>query len=78
MLEAMISTTRALVWTILGILGIGVIIGAIAFEVGAQGGGAPLDRRAPEIVGGPWINSQPLAPAALRGRVVFVEFWTYG
>lgn len=46
--------------------------------VAAQSGGAPLDRPAPEITGGPWINSQPLDAAALRGRVVFVEFWTYG
>ena len=78
MLEAMISTTRALGCTIFGVLGIGVIIGAIAFQVGAQGRGPALDRPAPEIVGGPWINSQPLTPVALRGRVVFVEFWTYG
>lgn len=33
---------------------------------------------APEIAGGPWINSGPLTLAALRGRVVAVEFWTYG
>ena len=78
MLEAMISTTRALVWTIVGVVGIAVVIGAIAFDVGAQGRGPALDQPAPEIGGGPWINSQPLAPAALRGRVVFVEFWTYG
>ena len=32
----------------------------------------------PELTGGPWINSPPLTMAALRGRVVFVEFWTYG
>jgi hypothetical protein len=50
---------------------------AIGSGVDAQGG-APLDRPAPEISGGPWINSAPLAPEALRGRVVFVEFWTYG
>jgi thiol-disulfide isomerase/thioredoxin len=24
-----------------------------------------------------WINSAPLAPAALRGKVVLVDFWTY-
>src|SRR5437879_2939448 len=24
-----------------------------------------------------WLNSEPLAPAALRGRVVLVDFWTY-
>ena len=33
---------------------------------------------APEVSGGPWINSRPLALADLRGRVVLVEFWTYG
>jgi hypothetical protein len=51
---------------------------AVTGPVAARGGGAPLDRPAPEIAGGPWINSAPLAPAALRGRVVFVEFWTHG
>ncbi|HMH52579.1 MAG TPA: hypothetical protein VK548_20230 [Candidatus Acidoferrum sp.] len=50
----------------------------IALHGGAQGRGPALDRPAPEIVGGPWINSEPLAPAALRGRVVLVDFWTYG
>ncbi len=34
--------------------------------------------RAPEITGGPWINSEPLSMEKLLGRVVFVEFWTYG
>jgi len=33
---------------------------------------------APEITGAPWINSVPLALAGLRGRVLLVEFWTYG
>jgi hypothetical protein len=33
---------------------------------------------APEITAGPWINSAPLTLAELRGRVVLVEFWTYG
>jgi hypothetical protein len=33
---------------------------------------------APELSGGPWINSRPLALGDLRGRVVLVEFWTYG
>jgi hypothetical protein len=33
---------------------------------------------APEITGGPWINSEPLTLGSLRGRVVLVEFWTYG
>ena len=33
---------------------------------------------APEITGGPWLNSGPPSLAGLRGRVVLVEFWTYG
>lgn len=33
---------------------------------------------APEITGGPWINSPPLTLGSLKGRVVLVEFWTYG
>ena len=33
---------------------------------------------APDITGGPWINSAPLTIGGLRGRVVLVEFWTYG
>ena len=24
-----------------------------------------------------WLNSEPLTPEALRGRVVLVDFWTY-
>jgi len=51
---------------------------ALVVGVGAQGRGAALDVPAPAIGGGPWINSAPLTSEALRGRVVFVEFWTYG
>ena len=40
--------------------------------------GARVGQPAPEITGGPWINSEPLSLAGLRGRVVLVEFWTYG
>jgi hypothetical protein len=34
--------------------------------------------RAPEITGEHWINSAPLSLAGLRGRVVLIEFWTFG
>ena len=33
---------------------------------------------APEIAGGSWINSSPLTLEALRGRVILIDFWTYG
>jgi hypothetical protein len=35
-------------------------------------------KRAPELAGETWLNSKPLTLAALKGRVVLVEFWTYG
>jgi hypothetical protein len=37
-----------------------------------------LGATAPDVAGGPWIGSPPLTTAALRGRVVLVEFWTFG
>jgi hypothetical protein len=40
--------------------------------------GARVGQPAPEITGGPWLNSEPLSLAGLRNRVVFIEFWTYG
>ncbi len=43
--------------------------GAHAFNIGSP---------APEITGGPWINSKPLTLNELKGRVVLIEFWTYG
>ena len=33
---------------------------------------------APEFAEGMWINSDPLKLEKLRGRVVLVEFWTFG
>ena len=33
---------------------------------------------APELANGDWINSEPLKLTDLRGRVVLVEFWTFG
>ena len=33
---------------------------------------------APEVAGDHWINSAPLTTPGLRGKVVLVEFWTFG
>src|SRR5262245_3258564 len=33
---------------------------------------------APEFSAGTWINSEPLKLSELRGRVVLIEFWTFG
>lgn len=51
---------------------------AAVLLLAAAGRQVRVGQPAPEITGGPWINSEPLSLAALRGRVVMVEFWTYG
>jgi hypothetical protein len=37
-----------------------------------------LGQPAPDVAGTAWINGGPLTIRTLRGRVVLVEFWTYG
>lgn len=42
---------------------------------------SPLRRqtgKAPELEGGPWLNSVPLTLDARQGLVTVVHFWTYG
>ena len=50
---------------------------ALALAGGADAQLAP-GRPAPDITAGKWINSAPLTLDGLRGRVVLVEFWTFG
>ena len=72
------STTRHLL--------AGLLAGAIALPDGtaAQDGKIaaapplPVEGEMPSLAGaGPWLNSQPLTTAGLRGKVVLVDFWTY-
>jgi hypothetical protein len=44
----------------------------------AAGEAVRLGAPAPDVAGERWINSEPLTTPGLRGRVVMVEFWTYG
>ena len=44
----------------------------------AEGQALRRGRPVPDIAGAPWINSPPLTTSGLKGRVVLVEFWTYG
>lgn len=52
--------------------------GLAAWSVPAPAQTVKLNRLAPDIGGTTWINSTPLTIADLKGRVVLVEFWTYG
>lgn len=49
-------------------------LGAASLKVEARLIGQP----APEINNEVWINSPPIRLANLRGKVVLLEFWTYG
>lgn len=56
-----------------------VLVGLVVLGFGVVAGqtlrsGDP----APEIAGERWINGGPLTMRGLRGRVVLVEFWTFG
>jgi hypothetical protein len=61
---------------------VAILLGAAATLVAiAAGLGAEVvapGRPAPELANGAWINSEPLTMRALRGRVVLVDFWTFG
>ncbi len=39
----------------------------------------PVEGRLPELAGATtWLNSPPITTASLRGKVVLVDFWTFG
>ena len=55
------------------------IVAAVAFAaaiVSAAEAGVAMP--APEISGQSWLNSGPLKIAELKGKVILVEFWTFG
>lgn len=58
------------------------LLAVATLAVALPGAGArnvlDIGQRAPEITGGPWINSQAPSLSGLRQRVVLVEFWTSG
>ena len=56
------------------VLWVGLLAGLVWLPV-ASVAEAPL---APELTGEAWINTEPLQAADLQGRVVLVEFWTFG
>jgi thiol-disulfide isomerase/thioredoxin len=58
---------------------VGLTLLALAGGAGAAAAQGPRPgQAAPEITAGRWINSPPLTIDGLRGRVVLVEFWTFG
>ncbi len=56
--------------------GLGIRLSPAAGEIGNIG--LNTGAKAPEIVSPVWLNSAPLRLADLKGKVVMVEFWTFG
>ena len=61
-----------------GVGGVLTVTAVMAIPPAGQAVATRVGQPAPEITGGPWINSEPLTMEKLRGRVVAVEFWTFG
>ena len=64
--------------TLAVIMAIGVAGLLALLAGGADGQSVRIGANAPDVAGAPWIGSEPLTIEKLRGRVVLVEFWTYG
>ena len=51
---------------------------AIMMSAAKPGADLPVEGEIPSFAGATlWLNSPPLTPEALRGKVVVVDFWTY-
>lgn len=60
-----------------------LVLGLFVLSVAVRGMARPPSgdvpaRTAPAIRAEAWVNSEPLGPGSLRGKVVLVEFWTFG
>jgi hypothetical protein len=54
------------------------LLGVLALSLPPWVGASMIGQSAPEIANEVWINSRPLRLADLRGKVILLEFWTYG
>lgn len=62
------------------ILKLAVVAALAAFATGffhVSGAGLGPGAPAPELRAGPWLNSEPLKLADLRGKVVLLNMWTF-
>src|SRR5918998_4826383 len=54
------------------------LLRSIAHRLAGDEPELPVEGRLPRFDGATgWLNSDPLTPEGLRGRVVLVQFWTY-
>src|SRR3990172_3211337 len=55
-----------------------IIMSSLLLSGSIQGAPDTKQRSAPELANDTWLNSAPLRLADLKGKVVMVEFWTFG
>ena len=60
----------------MGLLTPGYAMAGLAKMQGASS--LPIEKAAPALAEGVWINSKPTTIAAQRGKVVVLTFWTHG
>ena len=54
------------------------LIRSVAHRLAGDAPSLPVEGHLPSFDGATgWLNSEPLTPEGLRGRVVLVDFWTY-
>ena len=73
--------------SVLPLAAVGALLVAGMTAVTSQTGSAEeitpvaINSPAPELVGGPWLNTPkntPIKLASRKGKVTIVEFWTFG
>src|SRR6185369_1277056 len=58
--------------------GLSGLLRSFAHRPGDDDAGLPIEGYLAPFTGATgWLNSEPLTPEGLRGRVVLVDFWTY-
>jgi len=83
------SPARKLIPLVAIIMSVGLVIGSVVYSTTRSAGlvkGFVMSQqerprvRAPELTGGSgWLNTdRPLSIAALKGKVILLDFWTYG
>ena len=75
----MVGSRRTLLIAFAGLAAAAVAAPGVAGDAGVASQLAEARATAPNFVGiSKWFNSAPLSIGDLRGKVVLVDFWTYG